>query len=61
MTDNAWAQGLLSEYEIGISFQPPTNSSDANGQLTFGGVDQSKFNEPITYVYVTYRGLQAIF
>ncbi|KIP04920.1 hypothetical protein PHLGIDRAFT_25336 [Phlebiopsis gigantea 11061_1 CR5-6] len=53
VTDNAWEQGLLSQYEIGISFQPPTNSSDANGQLTFGGVDESKFDGPITYTPLT--------
>ncbi|EKM61755.1 uncharacterized protein PHACADRAFT_112598 [Phanerochaete carnosa HHB-10118-sp] len=53
ITDNAWALGLLEEYEVGISFEPSTNSSDANGQLTFGGVDNSKFNGSITYVPIT--------
>ncbi|GJE97834.1 aspartic peptidase A1 [Phanerochaete sordida] len=53
ITDNAWALGLLDAYEVGISFEPPTNTSDANGQLTFGGVDESKFDGSITYVPIT--------
>ena len=50
VTERAWTLGLLEEYEVGISFAPPTNDSDINGQLTFGGVDETKINGTLTYV-----------
>ena len=54
VTDNAFAQGLLASKEVGISFAPTTSTSDPNGQLTFGGVDTSKFTGPLTTVFVVF-------
>lgn len=52
VTDNAFTQGLLASKEVGISFAPTTNESDPNGQLTFGGIDTSKFTGSLTTVFV---------
>lgn len=52
VTDNAFTQGLLASKEVGISFAPATSESDPNGQLTFGGIDPTKFTGDITFVYV---------
>ncbi|OSX56970.1 hypothetical protein POSPLADRAFT_1067980 [Postia placenta MAD-698-R-SB12] len=53
VTQNAYSQGLVSAQEIGISFEPTTSLSDANGELTFGGTDSSKYTGTITYTAVT--------
>ncbi|KAI0634527.1 aspartic peptidase A1 [Trametes polyzona] len=53
VTDNAWNMGLLDAYEIGISFHPSQYLDQKNGELTFGGVDRSKFDEPLAYVPLT--------
>ena len=50
--DNAYAQGLIDQDVLGISFAP-ASSSDSSGVLTFGGVDESKTAGPINYVCVT--------
>lgn len=52
VTDNANAQGLLATYEVGISYAPASSDSDPNGELTFGGVDTSKFTGKLHSVYV---------
>ncbi|KAL6304721.1 family A1 protease [Sparassis latifolia] len=53
--DNAWTQGLISNYEVGISFVPATSPSDTStsGEISFGGVDQSKFGGNLQYVPIT--------
>ncbi|KAI0942955.1 hypothetical protein AcV7_002235 [Taiwanofungus camphoratus] len=51
--DNAWVQGLLSAYQLGISFEPATSASGSNGALTFGGIDSSRFTGSISYVPIT--------
>ena len=43
ITDNAVAQGLISEPVVGISFRPTTTESNTNGELTFGGVNPGRF------------------
>ena len=52
VTDNAWDDGLLTAYEVGISFEPTTAVNVVNGELTFGGVDPSKYTGSIQYVRV---------
>ena len=52
VTDNAFSLGLIRNKQVGISFAPATSTSDANGQLTFGGIDQSKFIGPLHTVSV---------
>ena len=43
VTDNLFAQGTISNDSIGIFYQPTTQSGEQNGELTFGGIDTSKF------------------
>ena len=38
---------------IGIFFEPATAIAVTNGELTFGGVDESKFTSKIAYVCVS--------
>lgn len=38
---------------IGIYFAPTTTQSNANGELTFGGIDTSKTTSTISYVPIT--------
>ena len=37
---------------MGISFEPSQSLDNKNGELTFGGIDESKFNQPLNYVCV---------
>ncbi|KZP33239.1 acid protease [Athelia psychrophila] len=50
--DNLYSSGAISSEVIGVSFAPENGSSDdsANGELTFGGTDSSKYTGSITYV-----------
>ncbi|EKM61852.1 uncharacterized protein PHACADRAFT_83207 [Phanerochaete carnosa HHB-10118-sp] len=51
--DNAFSLGLLDSKEIGISFEPTTTVSSTNGELTFGGIDSSKFTGDLLFVPIT--------
>ncbi|VDB86598.1 unnamed protein product [Peniophora sp. CBMAI 1063] len=53
ITDNLLAQGTISTEVIGVSFEPTTSNATTNGELTFGGVDSSKFTGDITYTAIT--------
>lgn len=60
VTDNLYAQKVISENSIGISYTPTTSSSDSsttdgllNGELTFGGTDSSKYTGEITFTPIT--------
>ena len=53
VTDNLSSQKKISSEIIGISFNPTTSLSSSNGELTFGGVDQSKYTGSITYTPIT--------
>ncbi|KIL59258.1 hypothetical protein M378DRAFT_14958 [Amanita muscaria Koide BX008] len=53
VTDNAYAEGLITNDEIAISFEPTTSASVQNGELTWGGVDSTKYTGSITYTPVT--------
>ena len=50
VTDTAWDLGLLNNHAVGISFEPSQQVDNTNGELTFGGVDESKFIQPLSYV-----------
>ena len=52
VTDNAFNAGVIGSKVLGISFAPTTELSVTNGQLTFGGIDDSLFTGPLTTVYV---------
>ena len=51
--DNAYSEGLIDTEVVGISFEPTTEVSVTNGELTFGGIDSSKYTGDIAYVPVT--------
>ncbi|KAI8989240.1 acid protease [Trametes punicea] len=53
VTDNAFSQGLIPAHEIGIAFAPIQSLESTNGELTFGGIDESKFTGPLTFVPIT--------
>lgn len=46
------SQGIIDTEVLAVSFEPATSDSDANGELTFGGTDSSKYTGDIAYVYV---------
>ncbi|KIK69780.1 hypothetical protein GYMLUDRAFT_34177 [Collybiopsis luxurians FD-317 M1] len=53
VTDNLFQNGTISAESIGISYNPTTGDNIANGELTFGGVDQSKITGDVTFVPIT--------
>lgn len=53
VSDNLLKQKKISSEIIGISFNPTTSISNTNGELTFGGVDSSKYTGSITYAPIT--------
>ena len=50
VTDNAFSQRKISSKEVGISFMPAVLLEDEAGELTFGGVNDTKTVGPISYV-----------
>ncbi|KAL5537211.1 hypothetical protein ACEPAF_1034 [Sanghuangporus sanghuang] len=54
VTDNLYKQKLIPKNSIGISYVPTMGSGgDLSGELTFGGEDQSKFVDGISYFPIT--------
>ena len=53
VTDNLYSQGVIDRNMVSVSFEPTTTSSDENGVLTFGGVDETKYEGEITYVPIS--------
>ncbi|CAK5284004.1 unnamed protein product [Mycena citricolor] len=53
VTDNLFAQGTIPAESISISYVPTTAAGVANGELTFGGMDATKFTGQITWVPIT--------
>lgn len=55
VTDNLYTEGTITEKVVGIYFQPPSGTSEAqvNGELTFGGVDTTKITSDVTYTPIT--------
>lgn len=49
--DNLRSQGAISTEVLGVYFKPESgsDSDDANGELTFGGTDSTKYSGSITY------------
>jgi len=53
VTDNLYSQGTISTESIGIFYAPTTTESTTNGELTFGGVDSSKYTGTLAYTSLT--------
>ncbi|KAL5492367.1 hypothetical protein ACEPAI_3814 [Sanghuangporus weigelae] len=53
VVDNLYSQKKINTEVVGISYNPFTSSSQTNGELTFGGVDSSKYTGSITYAPIT--------
>ncbi|KAJ7601049.1 acid protease [Mycena floridula] len=54
VTDNLFSNGTIPVESIGISYVPTTSATAvANGELTFGGVDESKITGEVSYVPIT--------
>ena len=51
--DNLFSQGIITQNLFALSFEPVTQASETNGEITFGGVDDSKFTGSISYVPIT--------
>ncbi|CCL98705.1 uncharacterized protein FIBRA_00709 [Fibroporia radiculosa] len=51
--NNAYAQKIIPEQVLGVYFAPATSNYSMNGQLTFGGVDESLCVGPIHWTPVT--------
>jgi hypothetical protein len=65
--DNLYSQGSIATEVLGVYFAPESGSDDddANGELTFGGVDSSRYSGAITYTpaltsgdYAPYWGIR---
>ena len=61
VVDTAFEQGLIDDKIISVYFQPTTQEEDQNGQLTWGGVDDSKHTGDIKYVYATFSLTSRLF
>ncbi|KAG9314123.1 aspartic peptidase domain-containing protein [Chiua virens] len=53
VTQNLYAQGTIAEEVVGVFFAPTTSTDDENGELTFGGVDATKYTGALTYTPLT--------
>ncbi|KAE9408853.1 acid protease [Gymnopus androsaceus JB14] len=53
VTDNLFADGTIPTESIGISYNPTTGDDLPNGELTFGGVDQTKITGDVTFTPIT--------
>ncbi|ESK90485.1 aspartic peptidase a1 [Moniliophthora roreri MCA 2997] len=53
VTDSLLKQGTIQTESIGIFYAPTTGESLPNGEMTFGGVDETKTTTSIKYVPIT--------
>ena len=53
VTDNLFSQGSIPENLVAVSFAPLTTAPETNGELTFGGIDPSKFTGSIHFTYAS--------
>ncbi|KAI9441945.1 aspartic peptidase A1 [Lactarius psammicola] len=53
VTDILFSQGIITTNLFSVSFEPTTNTSVKNGELTFGGTDPTQFTGTITFVPIT--------
>jgi len=53
VTDNLFAQGAIASDSIGIFYEPTSGTDTLNGELNFGGVDESKITGDVSFVPIT--------
>ncbi|KAI0782864.1 aspartic peptidase A1 [Abortiporus biennis] len=53
VTDNLFSKGVISANLVSVSFAPTNSISSVNGELTFGGIDSSKFTGSIRFAPIT--------
>jgi len=53
ITQNLFTQNVITSTLVAVSFEPPNADPVTNGELSFGGVDQTKFTGQITFVPIT--------
>ncbi|OAX44334.1 acid protease [Rhizopogon vinicolor AM-OR11-026] len=53
VTDNLYAQGTISSDSIGIFYQPSSTADVTNGEITFGGTDNTKYTGDVNFVPLT--------
>ncbi|KAH9051557.1 aspartic peptidase A1 [Lactarius deliciosus] len=51
--EDLFSQGTIPADLVSVSFEPTTNVSAPNGELTLGGTDSTKFTGSITFIPVT--------
>jgi aspartyl protease len=50
VTDNLFQQGKIQKNQVAVSFEPTNSIPTVNGELTFGGVDSSKYIGDMYYL-----------
>ncbi|KAJ8593943.1 acid protease [Rhizopogon salebrosus TDB-379] len=53
VTDNLYAQGTISSNSIGVFYEPSSTANVTNGEITFGGTDNTKYTGEINFVPLT--------
>ncbi|PAV23029.1 acid protease [Pyrrhoderma noxium] len=53
VTDNLFSQGTIEEEVLGVFFAPTTTEESANGEMTFGGIDDSKITQDVQFFPIT--------
>lgn len=49
ITDNLWQKKVITDNVVSLSFAPANQVGTINGQITFGGVDSTRYNSKLTY------------
>ncbi|KAH9036490.1 aspartic peptidase A1 [Lactarius pseudohatsudake] len=50
LVGNLFSQGIITANLVSVSFEPTTNTSITNGELTIGGTDPTRFTGTITFI-----------
>ncbi|PSR71068.1 hypothetical protein PHLCEN_2v13037 [Hermanssonia centrifuga] len=53
VTDNLFAQAVITQNQVAISFEPSSEDGAVNGEVTWGGTDSSKFTGSINFAPIT--------
>ncbi|KAL4073369.1 aspartic peptidase domain-containing protein [Scleroderma yunnanense] len=53
VTDNLFSEGIIPSDSLGIFYAPLTKVGETTGEITFGGIDDSKITSEINYVPLT--------